>query len=167
VKHSIPYLAVAVILCYAFYNATVRKLAVKKPPHSTPISYRKDIKTHEDSKYEEELARLHTDSYTQEYIIHIINHGSTQLHFKEHEVMDAGFASKEDAPKIACYVMSFSGKRCKEPYPKDAVMFYTSICGGCHGNDGRGMNGTYPDLTRSQLLGIAKREAFLKSILHP
>jgi len=166
-KHTIPYFAVALILCYALYNATMREQAHNKAHRSTNITYQEHTAIHKHSHLEEEMERLHTDSYTEQYIVNIINHGSAQLHFKKNEVMEAGFASKEDAPKIACYVMSFSGKKCKVPYPKDAVMFYTSICGGCHGNDGKGMNGTYPDLTRNRLLGIEKREAFLKSMLNP
>ena len=42
-------------------------------------------------------------------------------------------------------------------------MFYTSICGGYHGNDGKGLSGNYPDLTREKLLEIERREAFLKA----
>jgi mono/diheme cytochrome c family protein len=41
-------------------------------------------------------------------------------------------------------------------------MFYTSICGGCHGDDGKGLGGNYPDLTRKKLLGLERREESLK-----
>jgi len=99
-----------------------------------------------------------------QYIIHVINHGSEQFNFKG-GIMDGGFALPDDAPKIACYVMEFSGKTCKTPYEKNAPMFYTSNCAGCHGEDGKGLNGSYPDLTRENFLGIEKREEFLKAMI--
>ncbi len=43
-------------------------------------------------------------------------------------------------------------------------MFYSSNCGGCHGEDGKGIKDAYPDLTKEKLLGIKKREEYLKSI---
>ena len=79
--------------------------------------------------------------------------------------MEGGFAGSSDAEKIACYTMELSGKKCSSPYPKDAAMFYTSICGGCHGNDGKGLGGIYPDLTKAKMLGIEDREMFLKTML--
>ncbi len=92
----------------------------------------------------------------------MIDHDSNRLGFKG-GVMEGGFASHEDAKKIACYVLSLSGKKCQEPYAKDAQMFYTSICGGCHGDDGKGLlGGNYPNLTRTKLLGIKRREEEIK-----
>jgi len=165
-KNSIPYLAVVIIVCYAFYNATVQQHSSKKNSAEKATStYREHIAEHKISHIEEELDRLHTDEYTKTYIVNVINHGSSQLHFKKNEVMEEGFVSKEDAPKVACYVLSLSQKHCKEPDPEDAAMFYTSVCGGCHGNDGKGNHGAYPNLTKHPLLGIEKREAFLKSML--
>ncbi len=89
------------------------------------------------------------------YILHVINHGSHQLGFPGGE-MEGGYVSPDEAPKIACYVMELGGHRCPHPYPKDAAMYFTSVCGGCHGNDGKGLHGSYPDLTRPRLLGIEK-----------
>ncbi len=165
-KHSIPYLAVVIIVCYAFYNATVQQHTGKRTKSNKATSvYAEHTAEHKVSHIREELDRLHTDEYTRTYIINVINHGSTQLRFKKNEIMEEGFVSKEDAPKIACYVMSLSGKKCRDPYPEDAAMFYTSVCGGCHGDDGKGLGGTYPDLTRKTLLGIEHRETFLRSML--
>jgi mono/diheme cytochrome c family protein len=87
------------------------------------------------------------------YILHVIRYGSNRLHFPGGE-MEGGYLSEEEAPKVACYVMELGGHRCPHPYPKDAAMFYTSVCGGCHGDDGKGLHGAYPDLTRPKLLGI-------------
>jgi len=78
--------------------------------------------------------------------------------------MDAGFASKEDAPKIASYLLALSNENSNLPYPKDAPMYYSSNCAGCHGEDAKGLNGTYPDLTKEKLLGIEKRETYLKKM---
>jgi len=85
---------------------------------------------------------------TYRYILYVINHGSNKLHLKGGQ-MDGGFISKEDAPKVACFVAKkLQHKNCPIPYDKDAEMFFTSSCGGCHQSDGRGIKGTYPDLTK-------------------
>lgn len=161
-QKNLPYIAIFIVLLYALYNAKFRH--PEKPEIKTDTHYTEHIKVHQKTHYEDELSRLQTTEYVKQYIINVINHGSNQFDFKGGE-MEKGFASVKDAPKIACYVLELSGKKCKEPYPKDAAMFYTSICAGCHGNDGKGLGGTYPDLTRNKLLGIEKREAFLKSMM--
>ncbi len=162
-QKNLPYLAIAIVLLYALYNAKFR--SVQKILPKININYSKHIKEHGHvSHTQEELARIQTPQYLKNYIIGVINHGSNQFNFPGGE-MEGGFASAKDAPKIACYVMTFSGKKCKKSYPNDAAMFYSSICAGCHGDDGKGLNGSYPDLTQKKLLGIQKRENFLKSIL--
>lgn len=168
-KHAIPSLAVAAILSYALYHALLQKEERRRTDgrHSTHPSSKETaehtaLPVPSPARLEAELHTLHTDAYREQYIRHVIDHGSQQLHFKADEVMEAGFVSPGDAPKIACYVMKLSGKRCQTEYESDAAMFYTSVCGGCHGNDGKGLNGAYPNLTRSPLLGIERREAFLK-----
>lgn len=156
-----PPLVLLLIISYGLYNAALKTVKSSTPAaHST---YSQHIKTHTSMHADEELSVLHSDVYLQQYIADVINHGSSQLHFKKDEVMEAGFAPKEDASHIACYVMTLSGKHCKSPYPPESIGLFTSICGGCHGNDGKGLGGTYPDLTREPLLGIAQREAFLRS----
>jgi len=159
----LPYIAILIVLIYAFYNAKFRD--EKKVDNHTNKHYKEHIKTHKSTHCEDGLSNVNTAEYTKEYIVKVIDHGSNILDFKGGE-MEAGFASHEDAEKIACYVMKFSGKKCKDPYPKDAAMFYTSICGGCHGDDGKGLGGTYPDLTKEKLLGIEIRENFLKNMIH-
>jgi archaellum component FlaF (FlaF/FlaG flagellin family) len=157
----IPLFVLLLIFGYAVYNTKQQgKIQSKTKSNST---YAKHIQTHHTSHTKEELALIRSDAYLKHYIIDVINHGSTQLQFKKNEVMEAGFAPKEDAEKIACYVMALSGRKCKTPYPADAAGFYTSICGGCHGDHGKGTQGAYPDLTKNPLLGIKKREVFLRS----
>lgn len=159
----LPYLAITIVLLYAFYNAKFQR--VKKTEPKTDTNYAKHIKAHKEVTHtQEELANLHTPEYIKQYITDVINHGSKQFNFPGGE-MEGGFASAKDAPKIACYVLTLSGNQCPKPYAKDAAMFYSSICAGCHGEDGKGLNGTYPDLTQKKLLGIQQREAFLKHAL--
>jgi len=150
-----------VIICIFIAAFISQKL--KDTTHSTKqqhISY----KTLKLNKAKDELSKIHTTQYTKQYIIDVINNGSKILNFKG-GIMEGGFASKEDAPKIACYVMTLSHKKCQDEDISNAPMFYSSICAGCHGNDGKGLNGSYPDLTKPTLLGIQKREEELKRIL--
>ena len=162
-QNNLPYLAILIVLIYALYNAKFRDNT--KVHTKVNQEYTEHIKTHKDrSHFEEELSKLRTTEYVKHYIIDIINHGSNQFDFEGGE-MEGGFASKEDASKIACYVLEFSNKKCKSPYPNDAAMFYTSNCAGCHGEDGKGLGGTYPDLSKKLLLGIKKKEAFLKNMV--
>jgi cytochrome c oxidase cbb3-type subunit 3 len=86
-----------------------------------------------------------------EYIIHVINYGSHQFNFKG-GVMEGGYIPKEDANKVACYVMSLSGESCS--YDDEAKAIFSSSCAGCHGVDGKGLNGLYPDLSKKRLLGL-------------
>jgi len=158
----IPFIAILIVLVYAVYNAKFRDIGDEDT--KTHIHYKKHIKLHKTTHYEDELSHIHTDAYTKTYIIKVINHGSNILDFKG-GIMEGGFSDPSDAEKIACYTMEFSGKKCRTPYPKNAAMFYTSICGGCHGNEGKGLGGIYPDLTRNKMLGIEARETFLKSMI--
>ena len=162
-EKRLAFVIVFIVLAYGLYKAKSKNIDPITAHKET--NYQKHIATHTTPHYTEELKKLHTTTYVKHYIIDVINHGSTQLHFKPTESMDGGFASREDAPKIACYVLELSGKKCKTPYSKDAAMYYSSNCAGCHGDDGKGLHGAYPDLTASTLLGIKKREAFLSSVL--
>ncbi len=157
----IPILSIIIILIYAVYNAKFRD-AEKVETH-THKHYKEHIKAHKTTHYADELSQINSDEYSKAYIIKVINHGSAILDFKG-GIMEAGFASPDDAEKIACYTMTLSGRKCKKAYPEDAAMFYTSICGGCHGNDGKGLGGVYPDLSKAKMLGIEAREMFLRSM---
>ena len=146
-------------IAYGLYNA-------KQKESNSCIECRKREnagagQTDKTTHFEHELSKIHTVAYLKEYIVSVINNGSSVLGFKG-GVMEGGFVSKEDAPMIACYVVELSGKKCPEGYPENAAMFFTSVCGGCHGNDGKGLDGIYPNLTRKMLLGIEKREASLR-----
>jgi len=166
-KQMLPALVIMLVLLYALYLSNQPKKTTQskdKMDKTVNLKYREHIETHKEHHFKEELERIQTNQYTKEYIITVINHGSEQFDFRGGE-MEGGFVSPNDAPKIACYVLELSGKKCTQDYEKNAAMFYSSNCAGCHGEDGKGLNGTYPDLTRKKLLGVEKREAFLKNFI--
>ncbi len=154
-KNYLPYFAILLVLLYAFYNATLKQK--EEVSVSKNKKYTEHIKSHKTEHYKDELLNINSSSYVKEYIISVINHGSNQFNFNGGS-MEGGFALPDDAAKIACYVLEFSGKKCKGSYNKNAAMFYSSNCGGCHGEDGKGIKDAYPDLTKEKLLGIKKRE---------
>ena len=161
-KHAIPYFAVLIVILYGAYNTFNHH---KKSTNHASSASEKTINQETREHIEQELARIDTPAYTYRYIIDIINHGSATLHFKPKEIMEGGFASREDAPKIACYVLSLAHETCPVPSSTDAAMYFSSNCAGCHGEDGKGIHGTYPDLTRRPLLGIEKRKVLLYKLL--
>jgi len=149
-----------IVILYGIYNAQVRDKKSGAGVIERCKVCEKETQTLQFLK--KELSRIEKPQYIKTYIIDVIDRGSDTLGFRG-GVMEGGFASHEDAEKIACYVLALSGKACVESYPKDAAMFYTSICGGCHGDDGKGLaGGNYPDLSRKKLLGLQRREERLR-----
>jgi len=160
---TIPYFAVLLVILYGAYNAFQHTEHKNK---TAGISKHAPVKKETLQHVRNELARIDSNEYTYRYIINVINHGSNTLHFKPKEIMEEGFVSKEDAPKVACYVLSLADEECPMvPFPKDAAMYYSSNCAGCHGEDGKGLHGTYPNLTQRPLLGVEKRKSFLNRLL--
>ena len=155
----LPYFAVLFVLIYAIYNYSQKESKNTKKTHNK--TYIEHVKHTNQLHYEEELTALDSSSYTKEYIVSVINHGSNQFNFPG-GTMEGGFALSSDAEDIACFVLEFSNKKCKKAYNKNASLLYTSNCAGCHGQNGKGINGTYPNLRKEKLLGIEKREEFLK-----
>ena len=162
--YKLLYFSLLLVLFYGIYNAYQKKEHRKQHIKGDNCAVCVSSVQTKKALLEKELSRIDTPEYIVKYIVDVINHGSDTLGFKG-GVMEGGYVSSEDAQKIACYVLELSGRKCSHPYPKDAQMFFTSVCGGCHGNDGKGLGGNYPDLTRKKLLGIERREAFLKSQL--
>ncbi len=160
-RNCLPLFVLMIIIGYGAYNAYTKKTPSSNSAAKQQAAIQKPIPTTPNKK--DELSRIDTDEYLYDYIVDVIVNGSKDLRFKENEIMEGGFVSKEDAAKVACFVMEMSGRKCKDSYPKDAQLFYTSACGGCHGNDGKGISGAYPDLTKKELLGIAKRKEWLRS----
>jgi len=133
--HKLIYLLFFIIIIYGVYNSQKEKTK-PKINQECKVCKTKKLKVIKDTK---------------SYIIDVINNGSNQFDFKG-GVMEGGYIPKEDADKVACFVLTLSGKECD--YPKDAHLFFTSSCAGCHGEDGKGLNGSYPDLTKDKLLGM-------------
>ncbi len=147
-KNILPILFLIVIF-YGIYNSIHPCSQEQKTPET------KSEQTPAMSSQKNNISGAkNTKEKTYDYILNVINHGSSKLNFKKNEVMEGGYIAPEDAPKVACYVLELSGKKCAHPYDKDAHLFFSSVCAGCHGNDGKGLNGAYPDLTRTVLLGL-------------
>ena len=76
--------------------------------------------------------------------------------------MQGGFAYKSDAKDIARFVVTLSNQKSSDnKRAKKAEIFFSSNCGGCHGQHGKGLHGSFPNLTRKPLLGIEKRKKAL------
>ncbi len=136
---KITYITIFTVICFALYRS-VSHHSVSSDEQNLSTDLRQTPTS--DRKYVDRKA----------YIIDVINHGSSRLHFKKNEIMEGGYVSKEDAPKVACYVLHLAKKECA--YPHEAEALFSSNCAGCHGNDGKGAGGVYPDLTRERLLGF-------------
>jgi cytochrome c553 len=67
--------------------------------------------------------------------------------------MEGGYIPKEWAKDVACYIMELRKKPCKKGYKKDAPLYFSSNCSGCHGTDAKGIKGIYPNLLREPFLG--------------
>jgi len=133
---------------------------------SKPLHVKPSVKVLHVDEIKKELSKIDTVSYIEKYIEKIINEGSNQNLGFPTKTMDAGMAHTMDAQNIARYVMTLRNQKSTDDMQaKKAQIFYTSNCGGCHGNDGKGLNGTFPDLTIQTLLGIEKRREFLLSKL--
>ena len=139
---------------------------VSKSGNKTDIKKSIETKSNSDAtvKYPDsipkELQKFNTKNIfgvknTLAYIEYVINHGSDWLGYKG-GTMEGGYISAKDTQMVACYVLELSGRRCPHSYPQKAQMYYSSVCAGCHGNDGRGLHGNYPDLTKKHLNGLRR-----------
>ncbi len=152
-------LTIILVVLYGTYNATRPHKPSNTKPQTTPRT--QHVKNHLASHAAEELTKLDTPEYAYRYIRSVIKHGSNSLGFPG-GVMEGGYIGEEDAPGVACFVLHLSGKPCPAGTQReDAHLFFSSNCSGCHGSDGRGLHGKYPDLTRPTLLGIERRREAL------
>ena len=141
-EKTIVSFAIFAVIAYALFNYFNKKVKTKKV-------YRSSSKTKIYSN--KEL----TQENIVNYIVNVINNGSNRFNFPG-GVMEGGYVPKEKARDVACYVYELSGRKCNSAYSKDAALYFSSNCAGCHGNDGKGLNGSYPDLTKKVLLGLQK-----------
>lgn len=152
------------LLCF-FLNACDTQKTPEKPLHVKKSPTLETVQENKDTLVRE-LENIHTDAYLEAYIIRIINEGSKGILGFSGGAMDAGIATQEDAPNIARYVMSLSKRKSSDDaLGAKSELFYTSNCGGCHGNDGKGLGGAFPDLTLKTYKGIEHRKRILASKL--
>ncbi len=143
-KEKFIFVIIVVVLGYGVYNFYQSK---KKENlfNAENIQRSNKQKKHFLSLKEAELA----------YIIDVINNGSNRLNYQK-EGMEGGFIPKEKAFDVACYTLELSGKKCNKKYAKDAALYFSSVCASCHGRDGKGINGKFPNLTKFPLEGLQR-----------
>ncbi len=151
---------ILILIIYSLYFSSCSKSEEKKIV--TAQINKKIDKVKILKKLKDEYSQIDTQFYLERYIEQVIKEGSKGLGFASGD-MHGGYAIDEDIEKISHYVVTLSGKVCKKhEMAAKAQMYYTSNCGGCHGNDGKGLNGAFPDLTKPTMLGIQKRKEHLK-----
>jgi len=139
-EYLLALITISAVAIYAVFNY------LTKSSNSSKLQTTKELKTKEQVYYNNEQDVV-------AYIQNVIINGSSKLKVSK-EIMEGGYIPKDKAKDVACYVYELSGKKCTKKYSKDASLYFSSSCAGCHGIDGKGINGTYPDLTKSKLLGI-------------
>lgn len=96
------------------------------------------------------------------YIEKVINEGSNVLNLPAGS-MAPDYADPTDAPKIAAYIITLSDRIPTHPeYIQEGNLYYNGNCSGCHGNDGKGLDGAYPDITSTLFAGMALKKEALK-----
>ncbi|WP_456485346.1 c-type cytochrome [Hydrogenimonas sp.] len=147
---------IVVFVGAAFTLNRLRHTRTESPPPVT--KQEKAIAKSSTQPQNETPEQIRSTPYLERYIQDVIIHGSRQhLGFKYGD-MPEKMADPALAPKIAAYVVTLSGRKPTHPeWVSEGRLYYTSNCGGCHGEDGKGVHGTFPDLTRDLMLGIEKR----------
>ncbi len=156
-KTFLPLLLILLFVVAAFFVNRARHGASPHARHTVE----KKVETCPECRREVKrrtIDELRSTLFLEEYIVDVIDHGSSQnLGFKYGD-MPARMADEKAAPKIAAYVVTLMGRTPTHPeWVREGHTFYVSNCGGCHGEDGKGIHGTFPDLTRDPLLGIERR----------
>lgn len=147
------------ILTLLFVGCEKETIQTKESLHVKPTQEPLHVKI---QNIKNELKRIETIPYLEDYIRNIIINGSSNnLGFPAGN-MQGGFAYKSDAKNIARFVVTLSNQKSSDDkQAKKAEIFFSSNCGGCHGQRGKGLNGSFPNLTRNPLLGIEKRKEAL------
>ncbi|BDY12842.1 c-type cytochrome [Hydrogenimonas cancrithermarum] len=156
-RQTLILLLVALFVAAAFYLNRSRHLSKTEHRHETKREAA-ECSVCREKESKKTLEELRSVAYLERYIENVINNGSSQKLGYAYGDMQAGFADPEAAKKIAAYVVTLAGLKPTHPeWVREGHTFYVSNCGGCHGEDGKGVHGTFPDLTRHPLLGIEKR----------
>ena len=130
---------------------------------------KKEVKTEKKvqidiDKLKEEYLKLNTTEYIEKYIQKVIKNGLKGHGFLEE--MPGNIVDEKTAKLISYYVVELTGR--KSTHPKEAKtsqIFYTSNCGSCHGEDGKGIKNSAPDLTKKHYLGIEDRRKEIERLL--
>ena len=156
-KKALPILLILLFVAAAFFVNRARHGASPHMHHAVEKKAESCPECRAEAK-KRTIDELRSTSFVEEYIVEVIDHGSSQkLGFKYGD-MPAHMADEKAAPKIAAYVVTLMGRTPTHPeWVREGHTFYVSNCGGCHGEDGKGIHGTFPDLTRDPLLGIERR----------
>lgn len=119
-------------------------------------------KTDELSVLQRQYEQMESVAFSERYIATVINEGSDVLNLPAGN-MAAGYADPSDASKIAAYLITLSGRTPTHPeYVQEGNLYYAGNCSGCHGTDGKGHGGKYPDLTLRMMKGVQLKKAALK-----
>ncbi len=143
-EERLAIIAIIAILLYAVFNYNSKTYETKKAIQINNTNLNQAYKP--ENKNLSETAIIN-------YIVNVINNGSNHLGFQK-EGMEGGYIPKDTAKSVACYVYELSGRKCSKAYSKVSSLYFSSNCAGCHGNDGKGVNGKFPDLTKKRLLGL-------------
>jgi len=153
------YLSVSLLLVSLFFASCAKDDELDKKEQRVEITPKNQ------QSLKEEYAKIGTIEYLEEYIQKVIREGSSGHNYPGGE-MQSGLVDEKTAKLISYFVTELSGKKSSHHQEaQKAQMFYTSNCGGCHGDDGKGLNGTYPDLTKERFFGIEERIEQLKVLL--
>ncbi len=156
------YLSVSLLSIALFFASCAKEDDIKE---KEKISDETAILPKDSLSLKKEYARIDTIEYLEEYIQKVIRDGSSGHNYPGGE-MQSGLVDEKTAKLISYFVTELSGKKSSHHQEaQKAQMFYTSNCGGCHGDDGKGLNGTYPDLTKERFFGIEERIKQLKALL--
>ncbi|MBV5278508.1 MAG: hypothetical protein J0647_05675, partial [Campylobacteraceae bacterium] len=85
-----------------------KKENTQKPLH---VKQKVEQPTVDKMALQKELQDIDSPAYLENYIVHIINNGSNGVLGFSGGVMEGAIATKEDAPNIARFVLSLSGKK--------------------------------------------------------
>ncbi|WP_300369015.1 c-type cytochrome [Hydrogenimonas sp.] len=150
-------LTIVVFVAIAFYVNQSRHRSTTLHHHASEKEAAECL-TCREREAERTIEELRSVAYLEQYVEDVINHGSSQKLGFAYGDMPANMADEKAAPKIAAYVATLAGRKPTHPeWVKEGHTFYVSNCGGCHGEDGKGVHGTFPDLTRNPMLGIEHR----------
>ncbi|NPA03539.1 MAG: c-type cytochrome [Epsilonproteobacteria bacterium] len=125
-------------------------LSKEKTSLSTSISLKKATSLNKD-RY-----RLNCVECFEQYVEDVINNGLDIFHYPS-GAMPAGTVSKEEAKKIAAFMATLQGfTPTNVEYVEEGKALFYGNCTGCHGVEGKGQEGYFPDLTKRPLEGFKR-----------